>query len=184
MTGWVCQWKPFSILVGDSFKKAFLEEWVFISDVPSEGPSSTDQGEVIPETPGVSKLASSSPWEPAKPQDEACFWERIEAPLPPLRSRPKCDSIHPRQLSPFHERLVLPFSNEVILSGYEELDSSRNDLFTSWAKLSEREILVEHMVDIEKATAEFRKAYDRRDTTCSHLKSYRKRFATRSFVQR
>ena len=72
--------------------------------------------------------------------------------------RPKCDFIHPRQLSPFPERLVLPFSNEDILSGYEELDSSGNDLFTSWAKLSEHEILVEHMVDIEKAAAEFREA--------------------------
>ena len=51
MSGWVCQWKPFWILVEDSFKKTYLEEWVFISDVPSEGPSSTDQGEVIPETP-------------------------------------------------------------------------------------------------------------------------------------
>ena len=39
-------------------------------------------------------------------------------------------------------------------------------------------------VDIEKATAEFREAYDRRDTTSSHLKSSRKRFATRSIVQR
>ena len=56
--------------------------------------------------------------------------------------------------------------------------------FTSWAKLSEREILVEHMVDIEKVTAEFREAYDRRDTTSSHLKSSRKRFATCSIVQR
>ena len=118
MSGWVCQWKPFWIPVEDSYKKR-----VFISDVPSEGPSSTDQGEVIPETPRVSKLASSLPWEPAKPHDKACFWERIEAPLPPLRPRPKCDFIHPRQVSPFPERLVLPFSNEVILSGYEELDA-------------------------------------------------------------
>ena len=60
----------------------------------------------------------------------------------------KCDSIHPRQLSPFPERSVLPFSNEVILSRYEELDSTGNDLFTSWAKLSEHEILVEHMVGV------------------------------------
>ena len=58
--------------------------------------------------------------------------------------------------------------------GYEELDTSGNDLFTSWAKPSEREILVEHMVDIVKATAEFREAYDRRDTTSFHLKSTRK----------
>ena len=65
----------------------------------------TDHSELIPETPRVSKHSSSSlPWEPAKPQDKACFWERIEAPLPPLRSRPKCDFIHARQLSPFLER--------------------------------------------------------------------------------
>ena len=137
MSSWVCQWKPFWIPVEDSFRKAFLEEWVFISDVPSEGPSSaedpmvhnTDHSDFIPETPRVSKHSASLPWEPAKPQDKACFWERIEAPLPPLRPRPKCDFIHPRQLNPFPERLVLPFSDEVILSGYEELDSSGNDLF-------------------------------------------------------
>ena len=117
-----------------------------------------------PRLPRVSKHSTSLPWETAKPQDKACSWERIEAPLPPLRPRPKCDFIHPRQLSPFPERLVLPISNEVILSGYEELDSSGNDLFTSWAKLSVREILVQHMVDIEKATAEFREASERK--TC------------------
>ena len=39
---------------------------------PSEGPSSTGQGDVIPETPRVSKLTSSSLWETAKPQDKAC----------------------------------------------------------------------------------------------------------------
>ena len=61
MSDWVCQWKPFWIPVEDSCKKAYLEEWVFISDAPSEGPSSVNQGDVIPETPWVSKLASSSP---------------------------------------------------------------------------------------------------------------------------
>ena len=69
--------------------------------------------------------------------EKACFGERIEVPLPPLRPRPKCDFIHPRQFSPFPERLVLPFSIEIILSGYEELDSSGNDLFASWVKLSD-----------------------------------------------
>ena len=28
MSGWVCQWKPFWITVGESFQKAYLEEWV------------------------------------------------------------------------------------------------------------------------------------------------------------
>ena len=37
------------------------------------GPNSVNQGDVIPETPRVSKLASSSLWEPARPQDNACF---------------------------------------------------------------------------------------------------------------
>ena len=27
MSGWVCQWKPLQILVGESFQKAYLEEW-------------------------------------------------------------------------------------------------------------------------------------------------------------
>ena len=79
MTSWVCQWKPFWIPVDDSFKKAYLEEWVFINNAPSEGPNSVNQVDVIPETPKVSMPVSSSPWEPAKPQDKACFWERIEA---------------------------------------------------------------------------------------------------------
>ena len=55
---------------------------------------------------------------------------------------------------------------------------------TSWAKLSEHEILVEHMVDIENATAEFREAYDRKHTSSSHMNSSRKLSATRSNVQR
>ena len=101
-----------------------------------------------------------------------------------MRPRPKCKFIHPRQLSPFPERLVLPFSNDEILSGYEEFDSSGTDLFTSWVKMSEHEILVQHMVDTEKATAEFREASERKHATSSHMNSSSKRFATRSIVQR
>ena len=144
----------------------------------------TDQSEYIPVTPRTSKHSTSLPWETAKPQDKACFVERIEAPLPPLRPRPKCNFIHPRQLSPFPERLVLPFSNDEILSGYEEFDSSGTDLFTSWVKLIEHEILVHHMVDIEKATAEFREASERKHAASSHMNSSNERFATRSIVQR
>ena len=131
MSGWVCRWKPFWIPVGDSFKKAFVEEWVFISDEPSDGQNtvevpvlqSTDHSDCIPVTPRISKQFASLPWELPKPHDKAYFWERIEAPLPPLRPRPKCNFIHPRQLSPFPECLVLPFSNDEILSCYEEFDS-------------------------------------------------------------
>ena len=63
MSGWVCQWKPFWIRVEDSFKKAFVEEWVFISGEPSDGQNTvevpmlhnTDHSEYIPVTPRGSK---------------------------------------------------------------------------------------------------------------------------------
>ena len=50
--------------------------------------------------------------------------------------------------------------------------------------MSDREILVQHMVDVEKATAEFREASERKHATSSHMNSSSKRFATRSTVQR
>ena len=49
MSGLVCQWKPFWIRVEDSFKKAFVEEWVFISGEPDG-----QHTEYIPVTPRVS----------------------------------------------------------------------------------------------------------------------------------
>ena len=61
MTGWVCQWKPFWILVDDSFKKAYVEEWVFQVTNTSELSLSGRQGDVIPETLKVSLPVSSSP---------------------------------------------------------------------------------------------------------------------------
>ena len=45
--------------------------------------------EVTTETPRMSKLALSSPWEPARPQEKALILERIETPLLPLRTRPE-----------------------------------------------------------------------------------------------
>ena len=66
MTGWVCQWKPFWIPVDDSFKKAYVEEWIFFVNASSERSLSESQGDVIPETPKVSLPVSSSPWEPPK----------------------------------------------------------------------------------------------------------------------
>ena len=110
--------------------------------------------------------------------------QRFEAPLPPLRPRPKCNFIHPRQLSPFPERLELPFSNDEISSGYEDIVSSGTDHFTSWVKMSEHEILAQHVVDIHKAAAEFRETSKRKPATSSHKNSSYEHFATRSVVQR
>ena len=151
MSGWVCQWKPFWIPVGVSFKKAFVEEWVFISDELADGQAptedsvlqSTDHSDCIPETTRISKQCDLVPCEPTKPRDKAYFWERLEASLPPLRPRPKCNFTHPRQLSPFPERLELPFSSDEILSGYEDIVSSGTDQLTAWAKMDPHEVLAE-----------------------------------------
>ena len=51
--------------------------------------------------------------------------------LPP---RPSLNFIHPKQLSPFPERLELPFPSEEILSGFEDIVSSGTDEFTAWVK--------------------------------------------------
>ena len=135
MPSWVCQWKPFWVRVGESLKKTWLEEWIFEGDdssdeqratdftVPLHGPGNTDNiRDDHPPTPRPSRPPDSLPWEPTRPQDKAYFWERIEAPLPP--SRPRCNFIHPRQLSPFPERLELPFSNDEILCGNVDIVSS------------------------------------------------------------
>ena len=105
------------------------------------------------------------------------FWERIEAPLPRVRPRPKCNFMHPRQLSPFPERLGLPFSNDEIL--YEDIVSSRTDHFAAWVKVSPHKVLVQHMVDIQRATTDFREASERRPATSSQTNSVNKHFATR-----
>ena len=160
MTGWACQWKPFWIPVEDSFKKAYLEEWVFINNASSERSNSVSQGDVIPETPEVSMPVSSSPWEPAKTQDKACFWERIEAPLPPTQPRCTCERLE---------------SSDAILSGYEDLVSSGSDHFTMWRKMSPHEILAEHVVDIHKVVVEYRDAFERNLSSSSQSATWKGR---------
>ena len=88
------------------------------------------------------------------------FLERAEAPLPP--PRPRCNFIHPKQLSPFPERLKLPFPIDEILSGYEDIVSSGTDRPTTWVKTDPDATFVRHMIDVQKAVAEFREASERR----------------------
>ena len=108
-----------------------------------------------PPTPRPSRQPDFRPWEPTRPHDKAYFQDRNEAPLPPLR--PRCNFIHPRQFSPSPERLKFPFSSDEILSGYEDTVSSGTDQF--------HDTLVHHMVDVQKATADFREASERRLAT-------------------
>ena len=95
-----------------------------------------------------------------------------------------CHFIHPRQLSLFPERLKLPFSSEEILSGFEDIVSSGTDQFTAWVKTDPHAALVRHMVDVQKATADFREASERRHDTLSQTNRFNKRISNRSPVQK
>ena len=108
------------------------------------------------------------------------FWERTEAPLPPLRP----NFIHPRQLSPFPERLKLPFSSEEIPSGFEDIVSSGTDQFTAWVKTDPHTTLVRHKIDAQKATADFREASERGHDTSSQAYRFDNNVPDRSPVQK
>ena len=59
-----------------------------------------------PSTPRQSRQPDSLPWEPTRPQDKAYFWERMEAPPPPLR--PRCNFIQDSSV-PFLSAWNCPF---------------------------------------------------------------------------
>ena len=193
VTEWVCRWKPFWIPVGNTFQKAYLEEWQLVDDgsIRDHGENSTEtvpcvsdswmlwkaenkDGTVKHEQPLDTASAPKSSWqavgEPDAPTGKlsgtlgtSVFWEKSEAPLPhPKRS---CHFIHPKQLSPFPERLELPFPDEEILSGYEEDMSFIRYGFT-WVKACSNTTLEQHVVNVRKALAEYREgSVGRHDTS-------------------
>ena len=116
MTGWVCQSKPFWMPVDDSFKKAYVDDWVFHVTDTSDLILPEDQGDLIPETPRVTLPVTSSYRE--APKVYASTQEHNEAPLLPLPSRPT------------RERLELPFSYDDILSGFDDHRLPPSDQFT------------------------------------------------------
>ena len=146
MPGWLCQWKPFWIPVWESFKKAHLE-----------GDDSSDEQ-------GVTNFP------PPCPRIRPAIGNELRHHC--LLYGPDATSSTQKQLSPFPERLELPFSSDEILSGYEEIVSSGTDQFTAWVKMDPHDVLVHHMVDVQKATADFREASEKEaccvfsDNTC------------------
>ena len=91
-----------------------------------------------------------------------------------MSKQKKAGSIfHPKQLSPFSERLELPFPCEEILSGYEEVVSFSQDRYTTWVK-------ADH---VRKAVAEFREASARRHDTSSQEYHFDNNVPNRSLVQ-
>ena len=195
MSGWVCQWKPFWIPVGESFQKAYLEEWIHMGDscmanvptlVQSAGykdyTSKHKPPEDAPSAPRPAGQLDALTWEPVGPQGTASLWESTEAPLPPLR--PRCNFIHLEQLSPFPERLELPFPSEEILSGFEDVVSSGTDQFTTWVKTDPDATLMRHVVDVQRATADCREASEKRHDTSSQAYRFNKNVPHRSPVQK
>ena len=154
MTEWVCRWKPCWVLIDDTFKKAYFEDWQLFKD--GQNCSHVEHSaETVPWASDSSKLlkasklrrtdssdcalkyvqaldSSSAPksswqaigkpdaptWKLSGTQGTSAFWEKPEAPLP--HQKRMCNFFHPKQLSPFPERLELPFPDGEILSGYEE----------------------------------------------------------------
>ena len=68
---------------------------------------------------------------------------------------------------PFLNAWNCPFSNDEILSGCEDIVSLGTDQFTAWVKMDPHEVLVHHMVDVQKATTDFLEASERRPATSS-----------------
>ena len=116
------------------------------------------------------------------PPGTAEFWERTEVPLlPPKR---QCNFIHPKQLSPFPERLELPFPIGEILSGYEDVVSSRQDRYTTWVKTDAEVTLERHMVDVQKAVAEYRESAARRQESTTEEYFFDNHVPKRSYVEK
>ena len=103
--------------------------------------------------------------------------------MPP--PRPWCNFIHPKQLNPFPECLELPFPNDKILSGFEDIVSSGTDQFTKWVKTDHEATLARHMDDVQKkAVTDFREASERRHDTSSQSYHFDKNVPNRSLVQK
>ena len=92
--------------------------------------------------------------------------------------------IHPKKLSPFPERLKLPYPDEEILSGYEEDVSFIQDGFTTWVQADFNTILERHVVDVREALAEYREASVRRHDTSAQQYYFDSSVPNRSSVQK
>ena len=141
MPCWVCQWKPFWILVGKSFNKkpswrsGFLRATILPTNkelrisLCSYTALATQITYVMmflqhPDQRGSPVLF---PGNLTSPRIRPTFGNELRHHC--LLLRHKCNFILPRQLSPFPERLELPFSSDEILSSYEDIASSGTDQF-------------------------------------------------------
>ena len=212
MTEWVCRWKPCWVLIDDTLKQAYCKDsqllkdgqnFHLVEDATQSIPLAADStkvrrsedkdGTVKHEQPLDASSAPKSSWqavgEPDAPtwklsgtQGSSAFWEKLEAPLP--HQKRGCNFIHPKQLSPFPERLKLPYPDEEILSGYEEDFSFIRDRFTTWVKADPNTTSERHVVDVRKTLAEYREASVRRHDTSAREYYFDSSVPNRSSAQK
>ena len=131
MGEWICRWKPFWIPTGDTFQKAYLEEWQLVDDGSKRDPGE-DNLQTSPNTTESAKLLKfrsndvtikqEQPWdilsspnlrgkqlENSGTQITSAFWEISGAPL--LHQKRVCNYVHPKQHGPFPDRLKVPYTD-------------------------------------------------------------------------
>ena len=110
--------------------------------------------------------------------------ERVEAPLPLPNPRDQAVFTRPLPTCAVLERLKQPFTDCDILSGYEDDVTTRNDSFTSWARIKPEDLLALHMVDAHRAAAEYREASERKPDSPSSVHQTDARATSRSAKQK
>ena len=65
-----------------------------------------------------------------------------------------------------------------------DIVSSGTDQFTAWVKTDPHDTLENHMVDVQKATADFREASERRHDASFQTNRFSKKISNRSPVQK
>ena len=145
-----CRWKPCWVLIDDTVKKAYFEDWQLLKDGQNYNPVE-DSTQTVPCAADSSKLrstensdcalkreqhwdTSSSPksswqavgepdaptWKLSGTQGTSAFWEKSEAPLP-FQKR-VCNYLHPKQHSPFLR------TSEIAVSPDVEASARRHDI--------------------------------------------------------
>ena len=89
-------------------------------------------------------------WKLSGTRGTSALWEMSEAPLP--HHRRVCNDVHPKQQSPFPDRLNLPYLDEEILSGYEKDVSFIRDVFIACVTADFETILELPLSTLERLT--------------------------------
>ena len=169
MTGWVCQWKLFWIPVIDSFKKAFVKEWVFQVTDSSDLPFPEVRRMLFQRLLRCRCLSHRHHGKHRNPRIQLVLGNVL---------RHHC-------LHCCHDLHVIVWSScDAMLSGYEYLHLPGSDQFTMWGKMTPDEIFTEHVVEIHRIEADFRDAFERNQASSSQTYGVNNYFSSQSLVQK